>query len=111
MMFTENVFEFAFRFICHMFNIEEMLKDQGQAITDITSIYLGNVKEFYTDNTWKYVDSKYEKNLVFTLTEGGIKMSYSHEGKDKITESMFFPYASINWMKVRKAHFTVYLKN
>lgn len=79
-------------------DVQQMLKDLGTSMSKIETLYIGNVKVFYKDGSYKKTYAKYTKNnagttTTFTLTSSGVSMKSTASGK--VTGITLIPYASI----------------
>jgi len=79
-------------------DLQQMLKDLGTSMSKIETLYMGNVKVFYKDGSYKKTYSKFTKSnsgttTTFSLTSSGILIKATASGK--ITGLTLIPYASI----------------
>lgn len=79
-------------------DVQQMLKDMGTSMDKIETLYMGNVKVFYKDGSFKKTYSKFNRSnsgttTTFSLSSSGIIIKASADGKT--TGLTLVPYASI----------------
>jgi hypothetical protein len=94
-------------------DIQQILKEVGSSIDKIETLYVGNVKTFYTDGTFKKSYTKYKRisgkaTNSFFITDTGVVIKSTTEGK--ITDVTMIPYSSIIKINLQATYFGFDLK-
>ena len=94
--------------------VKSMMTELGTDETQIETMYVGNIKEFYRDGTSKYSYSKYNKTYnsgtnKFFIDKQGITVK-NYEG-GKVVGVRTFNYAYIRTLKVEKDYIEIHLAN
>lgn len=94
-------------------DVDKMLSEIGTTVDKIETLYIGNIKEFYTDGSWKKTYSKYKKKYndyanLFFIKENGILMKTNKSGK--LHSMTFYPYSEISYVYVSATAINIYLK-
>jgi hypothetical protein len=93
--------------------VEASLTEMNATMNDVVQFYVGNVIKFYTDGSSKRTDDTYVKTVSigatnsFSLTENGIKVTYSKNGV--ISAVKIFPFSVITAVSISKDEKGVYI--
>ena len=94
--------------------VEKMLTELGTNMDNIKTFYIGNVKVFYNDGTWKTKFSKFgstwsEGTNTFALsTEGIMIRSYKGTALDEI---QVFPFSAMKKIQIQSDYIGIELKD
>ena len=99
LIFTFGLSGFSFSQVTKS-EVENLLILQDVALSQITKVLVHNVKDFYTNGTYKYVYETYE-GLNYSLTDNGIII----QGKT----THLYPFSSIKHFAVGETWMQIHL--
>lgn len=94
-------------------SVVSMLTELGSSIDQVETLFIGNVKTYYTDGSWKKESSKYNKTWSngtnqFAITDIGIMVKSFEDGA--LFNIRMYPFSSILNISVQAAYIDIHLK-
>lgn len=94
-------------------SVVSMLTELGSSIDKVETLFIGNVKKYYVDGTWKKESTKYNKTWSngtnqFSVSDIGIVVKSYEAGV--LYNIQLYPFSSILNISVEAAYIEIHLK-